>query len=308
MNLKDILTAEEYADVTRKNNWLGARIIAFDWAVIAGTFYVVGNYPNPITILLAILILGGRQLGLGVIVHETGHRTLLTSRRLNDICGKWLAGYPVFSNKEAYMRGHLVHHRNAGTKDDPDLGNYRHFPVSTDSLRRKIMRDITGQVGWRRIKSIARSIRHLPGADAETKHYLLGSMAMNLLMLAVLTAFGHPWLYILWVVAFMTSHMLVSRIRQIAEHAAVPDLYDLDPRKNTRTLYINWLERFLIAPHEVNYHLEHHLLASVPIYRLRKLHRLLLKKGFYEGVEFGKGYLRLLGDVTFKGIETGAGA
>ena len=85
----------------------------------------------------------------------------------------------------------------------------------------------------------------------------------------------------------------------MAEHAGVPDLLSKDPRDNTRTLYITPLERFFIAPHQVNYHLEHHLVASVPIYRLRALHELLLAKGFYDNVKFQKGYLNLLRDVTF---------
>ncbi|MDG1910512.1 MAG: fatty acid desaturase, partial [Pseudomonadales bacterium] len=108
----------------------------------------------------------------------------------------------------------------------------------------------------------------------------------------------HAWLYAIWVIAFMTTHMLVVRIRQIAEHAAVPDLLYLDPRKNTRTLYVNALENLLIAPHGVNYHLEHHLLASVPIYQLPTFHDMLLKKGFYDEVSFQRGYLDLLRSVT----------
>lgn len=299
MNPAKILTPEEFAAVTRKNDWLGARIIAFDWALIAGTFFLIAQYTNPLTILLGILILGSRQQGLGVIVHETGHRTLFTSRRVNDFCGKWLSGYFVFSNKDAYMKGHLEHHRQAGTEKDPDLPNYRDYPVPRDSMKRKITRDLTGQVGWRRIKSIGRALARLPSMDEPTRRYLVGSLAANLAMLGVLAAFGHAWLYALWVVAFMTSHMLVVRLRQVAEHAGVPDLYSPDPRKNTRTLQISWLERLFIAPHGVNYHLEHHLMASVPIYRLRELHDLLLEKGFYEGVEFEKGYLNLLRRVTF---------
>ncbi|MEX0943856.1 MAG: hypothetical protein WD002_15075 [Pseudomonadales bacterium] len=61
---------------------------------------------------------------------------------------------------------------------------------------------------------------------------------------AIFTVSGHPWLYLLWIGAFMTSHMLVTRIRQIAEHAAVLDQFRLDPRGNTRTLLINPIERF----------------------------------------------------------------
>ena len=113
------------------------------------------------------------------------------------------------------------------------------------------------------------------------------------------TLIGYPWLYALWVIAFMTSHMLITRIRQIAEHAAVPDHFDLDARLNTRTIYISRLERLLVAPHDLNYHLEHHLMASVPIYRLRRLHELLLAKGYYDGMEFPRGYVNLLRQVTY---------
>jgi fatty acid desaturase len=133
------------------------------------------------------------------------------------------------------------------------------------------------------------------------RRFVYRSLAMNLGLLLLLWLFGHAWLYLLWVVAFMTSHMLVSRIRQIGEHAAVPDLFSLDPRDNTRTVKINWLERFFIAPHGVSYHLEHHLLSSVPVYRLRRLHELLRRKGFYKDTEFPEGYLDMLRQVTYPG-------
>ncbi len=301
MNVKNILTYDEWHQVTRKSDLLGLLQFLFDWSVIALTFALVANYPNPLTILLAIIVIGSRQLGLGVLVHECGHRTLFSSIFWNDFCGNWLAAYPVFSNKDAYMRAHLKHHRDAGSENDPDLANYQSYPVSNDSLRRKFIRDLTGQVGWRRVKSIYKAFQNFSELDAETRQYLSRSLAVNAGLLIVLTAFGHPWLYLIWVVAFMTSHMLVSRIRQIAEHAAVPDLFDPDPRKHTRTLLINRLERFFIAPHQVNYHMEHHLLPSVPIYRLRRLHGLLKSKGYYADVDFERGYFNLLRRITFAG-------
>ena len=48
-----------------------------------------------------------------------------------------------------------------------------------------------------------------------------------------------------------------------------------DPLRNTRTTHASWLERLFIAPNRVNYHLEHHLLMTVPYFRLPRLHRLL---------------------------------
>ncbi len=299
MTIRDILTEEEFAEVTRKSNWLGASIILFDWVVIAGAFFLAANYPNPIVILTAMIVIGSRQLGLGIIVHETGHRTLFASQAVNDFCGNWLSGYWVFTDKNTYIKGHLKHHQTAGTDKDPDLQNYRSYPVPTASLKRKIKRDLTGQIGWRRIKSIGRSIRSLNSLKPEIRQTVIRSLLVNAGLLVLVTLLGYSWLYLLWVIAFMTSHMLVTRIRQIAEHAAVPDMFSTDARLNTRTMYINRLERLIIAPHQVNFHLEHHLLASVPIYRLERLHQILLQKGYYEGVDFPRGYFNLLRQVTY---------
>lgn len=298
MNIRDQVSPEEFAEVTARNNWLGASIVLFDWLMIAGLFFLAAAFPNPLVILLVIILLGGRQLGFGVIVHETGHRSLFDSHAVNDFCGKWLSGYWIFSDKEAYMKGHWKHHQEAGTLQDPDLSNYQAYPVSRRSFQRKVTRDLTGQVGWRRIKSIGRSILNLGDLKPQARQTVVRSILVNAAMLAVVAALGYAWLYILWLVAFMTSHMLVSRIRQIAEHAAVPDPLSSDPRRNTRTMHINALERLLIAPHQVSYHLEHHLMASIPIYRLKRLHEILLRNGYYEGVEFPRGYFNLLRQVT----------
>ncbi|MBL4682194.1 MAG: fatty acid desaturase family protein [Pseudomonadales bacterium] len=298
MNILEILSPEELKKVTEKNNFLASLTILSDWFIIIATFALMSLYTNPLTILIGTFILGGRQLGLGIVVHETGHRTLFSSKNLNDFVGNWLAGYWVFSDKDTYIKGHLNHHREAGTKDDPDLSNYQNYPITYKSLKRKITRDLTGQVGWRRIKSIASATARFSSLNSKMQQYLLRSYGVNLGMLIIMTLFGAPWLFLCWLVAFMTSHMFVVRVRQIAEHAAVPDLFDSDARKNTRTLYISWLERLLIAPHGVNYHMEHHILASVPIYRLALMHRILLAKGYYSDIKFQTGYFNLLKQVV----------
>ena len=102
--------------------------------------------------------------------------------------------------------------------------------------------------------------------------------------------------YALWVIAYLTSYPLIARIRQVAEHGNVPDLFSPDPRLNTRTTLPNWLERLVLCPNHVNYHVEHHLLASVPSHRLGALHRLLVHKGFYRGHEdtLARGYWDVL--------------
>ena len=297
-NIRELLTAEELAEVTKKDDLKAASIVAFDWALIAGLFTLAALFPYPLVLLLVIILLGGRMMAFGVLVHETGHKSFFTSSAVNDFVGKWLSGYWVFSDKAAYMKGHLMHHRDCGTPDDPDLKNYEAYPVNKSSFKRKVTRDLTGQLGWRRVKSIAKAFRKLGQLKPGNRKTLIRSLGCNLAMLLFFVYIGYAWLYALWVIAFMTSHMLITRIRQVAEHAAVPDHFSPDARLNTRTIYINRLERLLISPHDLNYHLEHHLLASVPIYRLRRLHEILLAKGYYDGMEFPRGYMQLLRQVV----------
>ena len=71
----------------------------------------------------------------------------------------------------------------------------------------------------------------------------------------------------------LTWFQVIVRVRNIAEHAVVPD--NNDPFRNARTTIANPLARALLAPYWVNYHVEHHLLFWVPCYRLPQVHAAL---------------------------------
>src|SRR6185436_19078741 len=111
----------------------------------------------------------------------------------------------------------------------------------------------------------------------------------NAVLFGLLALASHPELYLLWVGAWLTTYRLVSRLRSIAEHGMVPD--PADPLKNTRTTLAGRWERLLVAPNYVNFHLEHHLLMTVPHYNLPRLHRLLRERGVLNGACVQTGYL-----------------
>ena len=303
MNITEVLSQEEIERVTRRDNLKGVSAILCQWLAIIAIFTVVAIWTNPLSILVGIVLLGGRQLGFGILQHECGHKTLFTTPQINQFVGDWLVSPPGLSNMNAYMRTHHPHHRLAGTHDDPDLPNYQDYPITRSRLKRKLLRDITGRTGIRTIRFIANNIRQLHKLDAENRNCTLRGIAANLLLFGVLSAIGEGWLYLMWPAAIIFVQPLVSRVRQVAEHAAVPDLYHPDARKNTRTVYSSFLSRIMFCPHQVNYHLEHHLLPTVPKYNLSLMHRLLRDKGYYEGVYFPKGYVELLMYVTFKDDE-----
>ena len=280
MKIKNYLCPAEVAHFTRKSDLNGWRLLLNNWLAIIGIFVIVALYTNPFTILLALPLLGGRQLGLSVLMHECGHRSLFRTAKFNDILGQWLCAFPVMNDLPSYARVHLKHHKSAGTTEDPDLPNYQNYPVSKASFRRKIIRDLTGQTGVKLLAFVFRgSATSMSNEKREGNKSLFGQITVQLVMVAVLWAFGVAWMYLLWAGAYLTMFMLFIRLRQVAEHAAVPNLYDLDPRKNTRTVEPRWWERAFLAPNMVNYHMEHHFMASVPCYRLKELHITLKEKG-----------------------------
>jgi fatty acid desaturase len=119
------------------------------------------------------------------------------------------------------------------------------------------------------------------------------NIVINLVFLAGFTLAGKWYLYfLLWWVPALTWNRFVTRLRNIGEHAAVPD--DNDRLRNTRTIEANWLERAFIAPYGVNYHLEHHLVVNAPWYNLKRAHQMLIEKGFLEQMEVQPNYKAML--------------
>jgi fatty acid desaturase len=129
-----------------------------------------------------------------------------------------------------------------------------------------------------------------PGAEKpRTGWRVVAPVAItNGILLGILALFGVPELYLLWVVAWFTTNRLVTRLRSIAEHAMSDDMSD--PLRNTRTTMASWWERFLLAPNRVNYHLEHHLLMTVPHHNLPRLHAILRERGVLARANVANGY------------------
>jgi fatty acid desaturase len=303
---REVLSREEIGSLLEIRDWRGWLTIATNWSIIAAAFWLVAWAPNtPATIaaaILALFVIGARQLGMAVVMHEASHRALFKNRALNDWAGNWLAAYPVWADVKPYRGYHLVHHAKTGTSDDPDLGLVTPFPITRASFRRKIWRDLSGQTGWKQFVAVLRrdlgtstkgnqrNMGMSRGEQPDVGWHKIAPVAItNAALLAVLALFGHPELYLLWVIAWLTTYRLVTRLRSIAEHALPSDV--ADPLRNTRTTSASLWERFLLAPNRVNFHLEHHLLMTVPLYNLPRMHRLLKERGALDGALLSKGYL-----------------
>ena len=147
IKIKEHLSDEEREQVLRRSNLHAWWQVLSTWSEISLLLALVSAFPNPLTLALVWLVLPGRQLALSVLMHEAGHNTLFTDRRLNQWVGQWLCALPTLNDLNGYATGHLDHHRLAGTSEDPDLANYRAYPVDPESFRRKVIRDLSGQTG-----------------------------------------------------------------------------------------------------------------------------------------------------------------
>lgn len=291
---KDVFTPEEWARVSAKSSWRGLALVACAWGLIvaAGAMFVI--WPNPLTYILAVMLIGARQLGLAILMHDAAHGALHPNAKINDWVGEWLCAAPVGARLDSYRAYHIKHHRFTETEDDPDLSLSAPFPISRQSLWRKVVRDLTGQTFFKqRVAQIFGGRKPGEVVNASVGRFL----AINAAMFAALAFAGYWWAYpALWIVPMATWLPLVTRLRNIGEHACVGA--QADPFTHARTTLANPIERLLIAPFWVHYHAEHHVFMHVPCYRLPALHDVLMNKGYWSRMKIAPGYVSVLREAT----------
>lgn len=291
---KTVFTPEEWEPLARRSSWRGLMHVAGCWALIftAGAVFVA--WPNPLTYVLAVATIGARQLGLAILMHDAAHNALHANQKINDWVGEWLCAAPVGARLESYRAYHLKHHLYTEQPEDPDLELSAPFPITRASLRRKMIRDLTGQTFLKQRRAQLFGGRK-PGevVNASVEHFLF----VNLILFAILTFAGYWWAYpALWIVAMATWLPLVTRVRNIAEHACV-ETQD-DPFTHARTTLANPLERLFIAPFWVHYHGDHHVFMHVPCYNLPRVHALLIQKSLGARMRIAPSYPAVLKQAT----------
>lgn len=280
MLARDLLSEDQLMAVRERSDLKGLALLAHAWIVILAAMALFAWWPNPLTFIIAAVVIAGRQLGLSILVHDASHGLLLRNWAWNIRLSQWLCAWPMGVDTLVYRRYHLKHHARTQQDDDPDLVLSAPFPVTRASLWRKVLRDLTGRTGLAQ-----RSAQIVAGFGkpewswrrrlAHAREKLGGIALANAILFAALSLAGYWWLYpLLWLLPLLTVFQLVLRIRNIAEHAVVGDRDD--PFANARTTRAGPLTRAVLAPYWVNYHVEHHLLMWVPCYNLKKLHGFLM--------------------------------
>ena len=285
--------------LTQRSAWRATWPIVADFAVIALAAAAALAYwfSLPITVL-AVVIIGTRQHALFVIAHDAAHYLLYEDRKVNDLVGRLCATVQGLSMC-TYRVIHRLHHNNLYGELDPDTALHGGYPRGKAYLIRKLLKDLSGLTAW---KTYAYFLGGAPALNTKTNVALRPLddtsaklreeartdrnvvVAFHILLLLIFSATGYLVEYlVLWVLPLVTVVQAILRLRAIAEHGATTDFSSplTAARTNVAPAWLEWL----IFPHHVNYHIEHHLYASVPHYNLPALHREMAARGVLDGAE-----------------------
>ena len=293
------LPKELIAQLTRRSPWRATLSALHDFLILAAAI-AVGLYfwPNPLVLILSVIVIGTRQHALFVIAHDAAHYLLYDNRLLNDVVGRTCAMLQGLSMC-TYRVIHRMHHNNLYGELDPDTALHGGYPRGRAYLVKKLLKDLSGLTAW---KTYAYFLGGAPALNTQTNVALRPLddtaqklktearndrnmvIAFHVMLLGVFAWSGYLLQYlVLWVLPLVTVVQAILRLRAIAEHGATTDFSSplTAARTNVAPAWLEWL----IFPHQVNYHIEHHLYASVPHYNLPELHREMATRGMLEHAE-----------------------
>lgn len=262
------------AELRRIDDVRNVGSVVLCWAHAALTIGSAIWIAHPAAYLAAVVLMGPVFARFAILGHEAAHKLLFTNKRANDLVGKWLVASPAFVPFSLYRRGHFAHHKEEFGPNEPDMNFYVGYPISRDSLWRKLRRDAVGISGWKNLKVLLQAL-----GKSSSRPFALPIVYAQLGVLAIFTAIGRPELYLLlWLAPWMTSWRVINRLRAIAEHGGME--MSKDRRRTTHHVHQSLLANFWIAPFNTGWHLAHHVDMGVPWRNLPKLHAELVAAGW----------------------------
>ena len=275
------------AELRQIPDFANALTVSFAWVQVIAPMVIAIWLNHPLVWVAAFVVEGRSFALLAILAHEAAHRLLFTNHRANDTVGKWLLAYPAFVPLDAYRQGHLAHHRDEMGPEEPDLLLYADYPITKASMRRKLLRDATGVSGWKNLRALLGAVR-----NRRARPIALQILAVQVVLVLLGLAAGHPWLWLLlWFAPWMTVWRVLNRLRAIAEHGGM--VRSSDRRETTHVVRQSLLARFWIVPYHTGWHLAHHVDIAIPWRKLPALHDELVAGGWITPELEHRSYLSL---------------
>lgn len=256
----------------------GVAQVILEWTIIiAAAVFCESYFSWPLYILVWALI-GGRLLGLGILMHDATHGSLHPNKKVNDFFGDVLCSWPLFISLRTYRAKHLAHHKWLNSDKDPDfigkVDDNWSFPISRWRLFRIMIVQLLG-LG---VIDTFRVMYKNPVVEKKQPAplwYTLTRIGFYLLVIGALVSLG-LWkqMFLYWIIPFLTWTQFANKLRRLAEHSAVKGR---NPDFQTRTTIHGLISRIFLAPNQIAYHNEHHILPGIPSYHLPAVYQEIQK-------------------------------
>ena len=208
--------------------------------------------------------------------HESSHGTAFRTDWMNNVLYE-ISSFMVLRQSNVWRWSHTRHHSDTIIRGrDPEIA------VPRPPIVKNIILGFFGLRGS--IPEFRRMFLHASGKiDPEVATYLPESenkiviikARIYLMIFLIVIALSIIYQSILPIMYIGLPTILggwLMPIYGMTQHAGLQENV-LDHRLNSRTVYMNWIHRFLYW--NMNYHVEHHMFPLVPYHALPKLHKLI---------------------------------
>jgi fatty acid desaturase len=264
---------------------------ALDWLLIALAVLLAMWQGGVLTYLVALLVIGACQGALAVLAHEAAHYRFARSHGLNDLLGELCLAWPLLTSLRRYRSAHRLHHRHLNTDLDPDW--HRNQPQRLGecrSVRQRLL--LLSGIGdaWQLLKTF-----HGESEETNTLQdvWLIGRLLFLSLVLLAFWYSGHIILLIkFWLLPYFLIFLPMMRFRGVSDHWGLESATGLGA---ARHVDVGLIAACVCYPHNINYHLAHHLFPGVPACHLPAIHQLLLSEpDVRTGMQISRGALSVL--------------
>ncbi len=297
---RKLLSPQRVKELSQLRPWISVRDTVWCWAWILAAWALVYFVPTWWSVLVAVPVIGTRYYALFIIGHDGMHRRIFPSGPASDLFTDLFLIGPIGMVNRINSRGHLEHHQNLANDDDPDLHKHACFNKA-DKLEYvlfltglasviNVFKSLFLRTG--KVDAAGRSAAAESDASAsETNRRTHGVRDLAIIggwqiaLVAGLTtlvglsfggSIGSPvsilthgwWGYpVLWILPVYLFTYLPNLIRAFVEHSH-PEDDDLADEHRLITFLSNPIERLVLSPMNMNYHIGHHLWPSIPYYNL----------------------------------------
>ena len=268
------LTRDELKELMQRSDWISIKRLALWLMMLAVTTTLIALAWDSWLIWPAMFAQGVLLVHFFSLQHECVHYTVFRTRWLNDVVGQ-ICGLIIILPHRFFRYEHCDHHTYTQiTGDDPEqipmpktLGEYLYYISAIPYWRAKfteVLRHASGRLSDTEKRFIP-AVEHA-AVYRDARMMLVLYAAIFLAMMIT----GWTDLIWYWLIPLFLGEPVMRFVR-MTEHVGRPTVAQMS--ENTRTNLVSAPWAFLCW--NMNYHAEHHYVASAPYHALPRLHEKL---------------------------------